>query len=220
MEAVSLAQIASQIRQAGIDQAFTPDVARLTTHLWRLLAQGRPVPPGEIEEAAATLGIPAETARSVIQKMCERDGKGNVVGIAGLSQKRYAHRFKVNGKTFSTWCAWDSIFLPIMLGQTAEVQSACPVTQRPVRLTLGPVGIKSYEPEGLVVSIVTPAPTQQGLESVEEIWMTFCNHIHFFTSRAAAQQYFTARNHAVELLTPEQTFDLSRLVFQDLLQYL
>ena len=49
-----------------------------------------------------------------------------------------SHRFEVAGRTLYTWCAWDSLFLPQILGQEAEVESTCPLTAAeagPRRLT-------------------------------------------------------------------------------------
>ncbi len=110
-----------------------------------------------------------QIAREVLDKMCERDPDGNVVGIAGLSQKQHPHRFTVNGIRLSTWCAWDSLFLPVMLQQTALVSSRCPSTGETIRLTITPEGVTSYQPASIVISIVIPQPTKNELVSVEEI---------------------------------------------------
>jgi alkylmercury lyase len=38
------------------------------------------------------------------------------------------HRFEINGLTLWTWCAWDSLFIPEILAQTARVASRDPET--------------------------------------------------------------------------------------------
>jgi len=152
--------------------------------------------------------------------MCERDGDGNVVGIAGLSQNQHAHRFTVNGIRLATWCAWDALFLPVMLQQTALVTSRCPVTGETIRLTITPEGVTSKHPESAAISIVIPQPTTSGLESVEEIWMTFCHHIHFFSSPQAAQEWVAARGQKIAILTIEEAFELGRLTLSEILQYI
>src|SRR5713226_8052895 len=182
MEGLRLDQLAEALLEAGIRQAFTPDVSRLTVRLWREIARGGPVSPQRVEQIASALDIPQQTAREVLHKMCERDRDGNVVGIAGLSQNQYPHRFTVNGRRLSTWCAWDSLFLPVMLQQTALVSSRCPTTGEAIRLTITPQGVTSKHPASAVISIVIPQPRTSGLESVEEIWTTFCRHVHFFAS--------------------------------------
>src|SRR5260370_2815629 len=192
MEGFRLDQLAEGLRAAGIRQAFTPDVSRLTVRLWR--------------EIASALDLPQQTAREVLHKMCERDGDGNVVGIAGLSQNQHPHRFTVNGIRLSTWCAWDSLFLPVMLQQTALVSSSCPTTGETIRLTITPEGVTSYQPASTVISIVIPQPTTSGLESVEEIWTTFCHHVHFFASPQGAQDGVAARGQKIAILTIAEAF--------------
>ncbi|MCI0607998.1 MAG: hypothetical protein L0Z71_02915 [Anaerolineae bacterium] len=92
MIALSLNNLAQALREAGIRQAFTPDVSRLTVELWRQIVTGNPVLPEQVEQIAEDHGISREVAYSIIQKMCERDAKGHILGIAGLSQKKHPHR--------------------------------------------------------------------------------------------------------------------------------
>ncbi len=96
-EVLRLEQLAEGLREAGIRQAFTPDISRLTVRLWREIARGGPVSPQRVEQIASALDLPQQTAHEVLDKMCERDQEGNVVGIAGLSQNQHPHRFTVNG---------------------------------------------------------------------------------------------------------------------------
>ena len=220
MEVLRLDQLAEDLREAGIRQAFTPDVSRLTVRLWREIARGGPVSPEQVEQIASALDLPQQTAREVLHKMCERDRDGNVVGIAGLSQNKHPHRFTVNGTRLSTWCAWDSLFLPVMLQQTAEVSSLCPATGEVIRLTITPEGVTSYQPASAAISIVIPQPTRNGLESVEEIWMTFCHHIHYFSSPQAAQEWFAARGQEIAILTIEEAFELGRLTLSEVLRHI
>jgi len=143
-----------------------------------------------------------------------------VVGIAGLSQNQHPHRFTVNGIRLATWCAWDSLFLPVMLQQTALVSSQCPATGEVIRLTITPEGVTSYQPESAAISIVIPQPTTKGLESVEEIWTTFCHQIHFFASPQAAQEWVAARAQEIAILTIEEAFELGRLTLSEVLRHI
>ena len=220
MEVLRLVQLAEDLREAGIRQAFTPDVSRLTVRLWREIARGSPVSPERVEQIASALDIPQQTAREVLDKMCERDRDGNMVGIAGLSQNTHPHRFTVNGIRLATWCAWDALFLPVMLQQTALVSSLCPTKGEVIRLTITPEGVTSYQPESSAISIVIPRPTRNGLESVEEIWMTFCHHIHFFSSPQAAQEWFAERGQEIAILTIEEAFELGRLTLSEVLRHI
>ena len=55
-----------------------------------------------------------------------------------------------------TWCAWDSLFIPEILGRSARVTSPDPETGEIVRLVVTPDGIKSVVPDGAVVSFIQP----------------------------------------------------------------
>src|SRR6266581_867157 len=171
MEGLRLDQLAETLREAGIRQAFTPDVSRLTVRLWREIARGGPVSPQRVEQIASALDIPQQTAHEVLQ-------------------------------------------------QTALVSSPCPTTGETIRLTITQEGVTSYQPASTVISIVIPQPTKNGLESVEEIWMTFCHHIHFFSSPQAAQEWFAAREQEIVILTIEQAFELGRLTLSEVLRHL
>ena len=188
--------------------------------LWREIARGGPVSPQRVEQIASTLDLPQQTAHEVLDKMCELDGAGLVVGIAGLSQHQHPHRFTVNGIQLATWCAWDALFLPMMLQQTALVSSTCPSTGETIRLTITPEGVTSYQPASTVISIVIPQPTKHGLESVEEIWTTFCHHIHFFSSPQAAREWFVARGQEIAILTIEEALRLGRLTLSEVLRHI
>jgi alkylmercury lyase len=188
--------------------------------LWREIARGGPVSPQQVEQIASILDIEQQTAREVLDKMCERDQDGNVVGIAGLSQHQHPHHFIVNGIRLATWCAWDSLYLPVILQQTAEVSSPCPVTGETISLTITPEGVTSEHPESAVISIVIPQPTTSGLESVEEIWATFCHHVHFFASPQVAQEWVAARGQEIAILTIEEAFELGRLTLSEVLRHI
>src|SRR5215469_12891358 len=214
-----LEHLARALREAGLRRAFTPDVSRLTVSLCREIARGGPVSPQQVERIAAALDIEQQTTREVLHKLCERDGDGLVVGIAGLSQNQHPHSFSVNGVQLTTWCALDTLYLPVLLQQTAEISSPCPVTGEVIRLTITPQGVRSKHPASASTSIVIPQPRTSGLESVEEIWTTFCSHVHFFASPQAAQEWVATREQQIVILTTEEAFALGQLALSDFLRY-
>jgi alkylmercury lyase len=124
-----------------------------------------------VDAIIAEVGVPKDKANEFLKKMAERDDKGDIIGILGLSQGRtWTHRFLVNGNELRTWCAWDTLFLPQCLGQTAEVISESPVSKKKVTLTIGPNKVEKYSPKGTVVSIVTLDPDKQDKRKLEELW--------------------------------------------------
>jgi alkylmercury lyase len=165
------------------------------------------------------MGVAVEKAESFLSKVSERDTEGHIVGILGLSQKIHPHRFEVNGRKLSTWCAWDSLFLPAMLKQAAKVESSCPVTKRTIRLTVTPDKVEAWEPASAAVSLVVPRPVIKGWESVEEVWTTFCCLVHFFSTPEAARDWFSGREQDAIVLGVEEAHELGRLAFEELLKY-
>jgi alkylmercury lyase len=214
-----LAEIATALQGAEIPPRFQAAEARLLIHLWRLVAEGLPVSPEQVEQLASSLQVPLEAASSFVSKVSERDRQGNLVGIVGLSQESHAHRFEVNGHTLTTWCAWDSLFLPVVLKQTAKVESPCPTTKTRIRLTITPDSVPEIQPSTAVLSLVLPKVTKKGRESVEEIWMTFCHFVHFFCSLEAGSEWFVGRGLDPIFLSVEEGYELGRLAFSQLLQY-
>src|SRR5258707_8219500 len=163
MSHTKLDEIIVALEATGLPNQFTPEVSRLVVQLLRQIAQGQPITIEQMQQIASDQDVSAEVVTSVIQQMCERDKQGNVVGLIGLSQNDYAHKFRVNGHNLATWCALDALFLPILLDQTAEVIDHCPVTHTPIHLTVSPNAVEKYQPDSIVVSIVTPQTKMESL---------------------------------------------------------
>ncbi|MGO9644496.1 MAG: organomercurial lyase [Candidatus Bathyarchaeia archaeon] len=216
----SLEGIICSLRQAGIPPRLEPNESRLLMQVLRLVADGRPASLRVIDEIASNLEMGQDAARSFINRISERDIEGNVVGILGLSQNRHPHQFEVNGGKLSTWCAWDSLFLPPLLKKPASVHSFCPVTKTEIRLTVTPERVARYDPPSAVVSIITPkTTTKTGSESAEEIWPVFCHYVHFFSTSEAASEWFSTRNMKAAILSIEEGYLVGRRAFRDLLEY-
>ena len=173
------------------------DDAPLARVLLRELAEGQPVAP-----AADDTRLAAALAR---WPNVERDEHGRVVAFSGLSLTPTPHRFTVAGQRLYTWCAWDTLFLPAMLDQSAHVESNCPVSGHAVRLTAEPSGFRDVHPGDVWVSFPPAAAT-----STTDITGTFCCHVHFLAGRAAANQWLSKHAGATVLALPE-AFELGRL---------
>src|SRR5262249_9636192 len=142
-----------------------------------------------------------------------------VVGLLGLSQNDYAHKFQLHGQQLSTWCALDALFLPILLDQTAEVTDHCPVTRDAIHLTISPKQVERYDPESVVVSIVTPDIRMDSLASIEHIWNAFCNYVHFFSSAQAASSWFARKVQTAQFVSIEDAFQIGQALFGKLIEY-
>jgi alkylmercury lyase len=96
--------------------------------LLRLLAQGRPVSLAAAAEAAA------QAEDEILTKLrswpnAHYDDGDRIVALCGLTLRPTPHSFEVGGKQLHTWCAWDTLSLPVLLDASATVKSTCPVTE-------------------------------------------------------------------------------------------
>lgn len=154
-----------------------PDDARLVIYIYKLLAKGEPVEPFEI---AAESGI-------------DRD-------LVEMS-----HRFDVDGKTLHTRCAYDALFLPELIGESAKVRSKDPVSGEEITLTVHPDRIEDSNSEETVMSFLDPTTT--GFD--ENVILNFCNYVHFFKSKESGSKW-VAENPGTSLLSLHDSFQLAR----------
>lgn len=150
---------------------------RLSLVLYRELAQGAPVPPSLL---ATRLGT---SVAKVDQRLANwpgihRDEQQRIVGYWGLTIVPTRYGLRVGERNLYTWCAWDTLFIPALLGAHAHVQSACRDTDSPVQLAVGPDTLEAASPENLWVSFVLPSA-----ESMRrDLRASFCHNVHFFRS--------------------------------------
>lgn len=154
-----------------------------------LLASGHPVTPSALATATG-LSIDEVTAYvEAARRMGVEVEDGAIVGSA-LTLRPTPHRFRVRGHDLYTWCGFDALFLPIMLGERARVESTCPVTGSEIRLTVDADGTASaVAPAGVVVGIVSElivscCPGSGPRSAV-------CTQMPFFASREAGQEWLT-----------------------------
>ncbi len=189
-------------------QALPRALVHMAVKLMRMLAEGQSVSP---QAAAGRLGVTPDDARYLFGRfqsmgMAELTSAGDLAGMV-LSLKPTEHKFRLNGRTLYAWCAVDTLFLAPVLQVEAEVQSTCPVTGVPVRLSVTPTGIRNLDPPGAFVSLVAPGVTAgitaecgPGLSGREG---AFCTSVHFLASREAAEQWVTRRGGALVLPVDE-----------------
>ncbi len=187
---------------------------RVSAQIYRLLAKGAPVP---VAELAATLDLPLETVEQVVGGWTGffYDDDHAIIGYWGLALGKTPHRFVVNGNTLYTWCAWDSLFIPQIIGATAQVESLDPVSKEVVRLTVSPQGVEQVEPSGAVTSFMLPETDQIRSDVIK----SFCHYLHFFASPETAEKWVAQSPKSSDLLTLsiEEAF---RIGFEkNLLQY-
>jgi alkylmercury lyase len=177
---------------------------RLALALYRALAQGEPV-------SAATLAERLDLEEGAVEQVLDRwslifrDEQRRVVGFTGLSLGETPHRLQLNGHTLYGWCAWDTLFLPQLLDVTAQIQSRCPASGEPVRLTVAPTRVETVVPTGAVVSMLTP-----GSAFDRDVISSFCHYIHFFSSAESAAAW-RAQHQGIFVLSVAEAFELGQL---------
>jgi alkylmercury lyase len=193
MEEAKLNEIGKAV--AGmLRSAAATEEPQLPGLLLRFLAEGSPVSPARI---TAELNMaPDELASAMEQSTAvELDEGGNVTAAFGLTLSPTPHRFQANGHEFFTWCALDTLYIPGVIGQTAEVESTCPVTGTKIRLTVTPDGVEALEPADAVMVIAIPEAAQ-ACHGVRE---SFCDHVHFLASREAASEWTAKKEKTIVL---------------------
>jgi alkylmercury lyase len=170
-----------------------PPRQRAAIALYRLLADGRPV----ARERAAGL----DEHPGVFF-----DDDGSIVGFWGMSLEPTAHHFTVDGRELYAWCAWDTLFLPELIGRAARIHSTCPTTGRPIELAVAPGRIVETTPSGAALSFLR---REEPFDA--DTIRTFCRFVHFFASAGAAAQW-TAEQPGTFVLSLDDGMRLARLV--------
>lgn len=182
----------------GLARTFpAADDAPLARALLALLARGEPVTDEQL--AAETNRPPSEVIATLVTwPNVHRDARGAVVAFSGLSLQTTEHRFQACSRELFTWCAWDTLFMPALLEQPAEIRSTCPLTGTPVRLRIDAGGIADAEPADLWVSFPPMAST-----STASIVDSFCCHVHFIAGHDTAQRWLSEHPGGRVLALPD-----------------
>ena len=177
------------------------DSRRVALQAYRLLAEGTSVPKAVLAEAA---GMSGEALEQIMHGWPAVFYEGDaIIGFWGLTPRRFSrHRFQVDGRDLYTWCAWDTLFIPTLLGKTARIESPDPVDGALTRLTVAPEGIESLQPAEAVMSFLEP-----GEDMMADIVTRFCHYVYFFPSPEAGNAW-TAKNPGTTLMTIADGFAL------------
>jgi alkylmercury lyase len=191
-------------------QPFSADEQRVAIALYRELAKGKAVNADQLGRALGR--SPAESRallqRDAIKAFVHPDNEGRVLGFGGLAAAPMHHRFEVEGRTLWTWCAWDSLFIPEILGRSARVTSPDPETREIVRLVVTPDRVESVIPDEAVVSFIRLEP-EVFATSAANVMANFCNFVFFFSSRLSGERWIV-KHPGTFLYTLEEAFALAK----------
>jgi len=159
-----------------------PELAPLSLVLYRCLGEGSPV---ERATVAKELSLSSREVDRLITLLpastIDLDGEDAVIGFGGLSLGKANHVFCVGQLKLHTWCVFDALFLPQILGKPATSITHCPKTGKEIVVAIDPtkgVGCELVRP---VMSIVAPGKTA----CCENLRGAFCDHVNFFVDEIA-----------------------------------
>ena len=187
---------------------------KVSVHVYRLLAKGAPVC---LEDLAREADLPEEQVRRILREWpgVFYDDGGRIIGYWGLALPETAHRFEVEGRILYTWCAWDSLFIPAILGKSARVETRCPETGTAICLVVTPQGIADRQPTDIVMSFLDP----EAAKIRENVMLHFCHYVHFFGSQEAGSQW-VSKHPGTYLLSIKDAYTLGRRKNEAQYQYL
>ena len=177
---------------------------RLARTVVRMLGDGYPL---ATEQLAEALGRPRAEVDRALAKLpgVYRDDEQRIVGFWGLAVVEMPHRLRVGDRQLYTWCAWDTLFLPLILDQTADVESRSPTTGERITLTVSSRGVRDLSPSGTVMTFLLPG--ERGFSG--DVIRSFCHFVHFFASEHAARAW-TADHDGTLVLMIEDAVGLAR----------
>jgi alkylmercury lyase len=201
MEHPSLNQVLEAILK--LRSALSETEQQLSLELYRLLALGQPVAP---EALAQAVRLDRARVDAVLSDWpgVYRDDQRRVIGYGGLTIAKMRHRMLVDGRQLYAWCAWDTLFLPDLLGSAALVESSCPVSDARISLNVTPEGV-DCEGERPLVSFVLPDPKQAAADVVSN----FCHYVYFFATGQGARDWAAAHPGTI-LATLDKAWELGR----------
>ncbi len=171
-------------------RANPPQLQRLIITIYRLLLGGEAV---EMSALAAAGRDPSEVRdllALVPEAAYDLGDDGRITAFIGLSSVPTPHQLITNGRVLYTWCAFDALFLPGLLGITAEIESPCPAGGGVIRIRLDAERLERATPSDPVLSFVTPNHEAFGKDLRGE----FCCHVNFFASRALFAEWAAGKD--------------------------
>ncbi len=180
---------------------------RLSLELYRLLSGGQPVPRALLAERLQSSVVTVDRILDDWPGVFS-DSERRIVGYWGLSiATAYSspHQFTIDGQKLSAWCAWDTFFLPQLLGKPADVESRSPDPCGTVKLIVTPAGVDRVEPQDAHVSFLMPDAA--GVQ--KDILTTFCHFVHFFPSRLRGEAW-AARHPGTFILSVAEAHEIAR----------
>jgi alkylmercury lyase len=189
---------------AAATPTLSAEQQQLALGVYRLLADGEPV---DRDRLAIRAGLEPEHVAELLGALpgVYLDDRDRVIGFWGLTIRPMAHRLLVDDRVLYAWCAWDTLFLPELIGKPAQVKSTCPTTGTPISLTVRDHELTDVAPASTVLSFLH---RDQPFDA--DAIATFCHYVHFFADRAAAEPW-TSEHDGTFVISLADGAEIARL---------
>lgn len=177
----------------------------LARTIYQQLALGQPL---SVERLAGMMSQVAHTIKEILENWGGTfyNDKGEITGFWGISVDKTSHRIQINSINNYAWCAWDTLFIPELVGTTAQVSSTCTTTDEAISLTVAPQGIRLKQTDIWLSFLL---PDEKAVQ--KNVTTSFCCFVHFFSSKAAGKTW-TAQNKDTFLLSLNEAFEVGKKV--------
>jgi len=184
---------------------MNPREQRLARTLYQLLALGEAV---SLTRLAEQLDQPRDCIKTTLDQWggIFYNDANEVIGFWGIAVGEMRHRMVMAGKMSYAWCAWDTLFIPELVGTTANISSLCATTEQTIKLTVTPEGIRDFDPNTRVSFLL---PDEEKVN--EDLTSNFCHFVYFFASPEAGKQW-TAQHEGTFLLTVDEAYEVGKQV--------
>jgi len=186
--------------------SLSPEEQRIAVQTYQLLATGAPV---SRQQLASALQLSLDTVTETLDRWwgLQFDKQDRIIAFWGLTLQPTIHSLHINERTLYSWCAWDTLFIPLILRSTTQIESQCPVSKEMIKLTVTPSQVTTVEPDSAVLSFLTPDTG----DVKDNIVANFCHYVFFMSSRDAGAQWVEA-HPGTFLMSIEDAFILGRRI--------
>ena len=148
-----------------------------------LLAQGRPV---TVAEIAAAAGVDISQVESSLEAArCERDSRGHLIDLYGLTLTPTHHRLTIGNKILFGCCALWAHVIPKLVDARIKIESVDPYRHESIRLLVSADGIESATPS--TASATLALANREGIDA--DVSAAFCAQVRHFVSRESAEEF-------------------------------
>ena len=185
-----------------------PTAQQIAIQLYRLLAQGQPVDLQRLSENTVSTDDEFSRALDRLSPEIKRDASDKMVAFAGLSLNPTPQMLWYEGRTLFTWCAWDALFIPHLLGGSVQVRCKDPEGKTTIRVAVkSDVGVSAV-PRETVVTFPKPPEIDTQLLKADTV-SAFCSFVHFFESEETAGRWIDRQeSNKVLILDLDTAYEL------------